>query len=240
MLYGVGACVACGRVLDHTGWTTITATISISIRTNITITMTLTITLFNNIAYLMVGLAGVIWGWRWRGVISICRTHSKRIWAKLPPERAPPERVNRRRVIPREPFGPYRAGAGLFSTGFFRRGLGWRAVGADTAEFDGPPQRLVPKPRAVRGSAFYTEPQYPPSPGMSWKLPGPCGRARGQYWPGWGCHPLPRRGGFPPDGFPPDGFMGGPLTPRPMGVTVPTVVPPGFEPRTAGLLESPP
>ena len=41
---------------------------------------------------------------------------------------------------------PYRAGAGLFSTGFFKRGLGWRAVGADTAEFDGPPQRLVPKP----------------------------------------------------------------------------------------------
>ena len=41
---------------------------------------------------------------------------------------------------------PYRAGAWLFKTGFFRRGLGWRAVGTDTAEFGGPCQRLVPKP----------------------------------------------------------------------------------------------
>ena len=58
----------CGRVLDHTGWTTTTATISISrsitISISITITITINITLFNNMAYLMLGLAGVMLGWR--------------------------------------------------------------------------------------------------------------------------------------------------------------------------------
>ena len=66
VLNGVGACVVCGRVLDHTGWTTTTATISISrsitISISITITITMTITLFNNIAILMLGLARVTLG----------------------------------------------------------------------------------------------------------------------------------------------------------------------------------
>ena len=57
---------------------------------------------------------------------------------------------NTRRSLTGGASKPYRAGAWLFSTGFFGRGLGWRAVGPGTAApLDGfaavPPQRLIPK-----------------------------------------------------------------------------------------------
>ena len=92
-----------------------------------------------------------------------------------------------------------------------------------------------PPPRAVRGSAFYTEPQDPPSPGILLEI------ARALWAGPWAI--LAQLGDatpYPVGGVPPDRFMGGPLIPRPMGVTVPTVAPPGFEPRTAWFLESPP
>ena len=62
---------------------------------------------------------------------------------------------------------PYRAGAGLLSEGFFRRGLGREPLErTPLISVRSNVSCPSPPPRAVRGSAFYTEPQDPPSPGI--------------------------------------------------------------------------
>ena len=121
VLNGVGACVACGRVLDHWGWTTTTAIISISriitISISITITITLiTITLFNNIAYLMLGLAGVIWGWwgYFRGVMFIFGRHTLKANLGMAPPGAVGHNV-KRDPVPAEPLEPDGVRSGLLT-----------------------------------------------------------------------------------------------------------------------------
>ena len=147
-------------------------------------------------------------------------------------------------------LGPTGREPGYLVRDFLEGGLGGEPWGRTPPNSTGHPNVSCPSPppRAVRGSAFYTEPQDPPSPGKSWKLPGPCGRARGQYWPGWGCHPLPRRGGFPPTGSwvaPYSRRQRGSGTPFGTGPAVTSgaawvrlslVAPPGFEPRPTWFL----
>ena len=123
--FGVGACVVCGRVLDHTGWTTTTATISISIRTNITITMTLTITLFNNIAILMLGLAGVILGVA--GYFQNSQTHTQ---SKFGHGSAGSCRAQRQaRPRPSGAIGTRRGSERTINAPFLEGGLGGGALG---------------------------------------------------------------------------------------------------------------
>ena len=108
----------------------------------------ITITLCNNMVYLMLGLAGVILGWRglfWGGggYFHNSQTHTQSEFGHGSAGSCRAQRQARRR--PSEAIGTRRGSERTINAPFLEGGLGVRAVGTNTSDF-GSFQRLVPKP----------------------------------------------------------------------------------------------